>query len=55
MQSVKESKECQKRTPLSPCYVTILLLEGGIPEAAPATWLWELASNERKLNVQLKI
>lgn len=40
MQSVKESKVHLKRTPLSLCYVTILLVDGDIPETAPAAWLW---------------
>ena len=29
--------------PLSLCYVTILLLDGDIPETAPAAWLWAAA------------
>ena len=37
-----------EKTPLSLYYVTMGLLEGGIPEATPAIWLQEWTKNEKK-------
>lgn len=38
----------EKKTPLFLYYVTMGLLECGIPEATPATWLQELTRNEKE-------
>lgn len=37
-----------KKFLLALCYVTVLLLDGDIPETAPAAWIWAVSQKRNK-------
>lgn len=51
IQSVRKSKVYAKTFLLALCYVTELLLDGDIPETAPAAWIWAACQKRNKKEI----
>lgn len=48
IQSVRRNKVHVKKVLLALCYVTVFLLDGDIPETAPAVWIWAVIQKRNK-------